>query len=243
MPGQNAYESCCMQEILGDTLRPGGLILTDIAVKSCALAKKSSILDVGCGRGMTVNHLKEKYGFSAVGLDPSEKLISDARENYGKSAFFNGRGEELPFEAESFDCVFAECTLSLMNQEKAIMQVQRVLKNGGWFVINDVYAKNPEAANKMSNFTVNSCMRGMHDLEKLRKLLEMNGFLVESCEDYSQYLKELLVKIIFSNNSMCEFWSMASGGCVNGEEFYSLIKQCKPGYFMLIARKEKAENG
>ena len=237
MASNNAYESGCMQEVLGETLRPGGFILTDTAAQFCGLLPQSSVLDLGCGRGATVNYLHEKYGISAIGIDPSEKLIEDARQNYDYASFVSGAGENLPFDDESFDCVFAECTLSLMDADKAIKEVFRVLKKNGWFVISDVYARNPISALELQRFSINSCMRGMHDLNMLCNRLVQAKFSIESSEDYSQYLKELVVKIGFSYGSMCDFWSSASDNCVNADDFNRALKQCKPGYFMLIARK------
>ena len=146
MEACNAYENGCMKSVLGETLRPGGFRLTETAVRYCGLTPADEVLDLGCGRGATVNYLHEVHGICAVGLDPSEKLIEDAKSNYGYAKFVQGNGERLPFEDKSFDCVFAECTLSLMDSiERVIKQVHRVMRDGGWFVISDVYAKNPEA--------------------------------------------------------------------------------------------------
>lgn len=238
METRNVYESSYMQEIMGDTLRPGGFSLTDIAIEHCNLSPQATVLDLGCGRGATVHYLYKKYKISAVGIDPSEKMLEAAKSKYGYADFFLGRGEELPFPDESFDCVLAECTLSLMDSlDTVIKQVYRVLKENGWFVITDVYAKNPEAVSKLGNYSGKGCMRGMHDLRQLRNRLEQVGFFIDRFEDYSQYLKELLVKIVFSYGSMCAFWKAAAPKCMGTDEYYETIKQCKPGYFLMIGRK------
>lgn len=239
METPNAYESSCMKEIMGETLRPGGFRLTNIGVQYCNISPGDTVLDLGCGRGATVNYLYEKYRITAVGIDPSEKMIGAAKGNYGDAGFLLGKGEQLPFADESFDCVLAECTLSLMDSlDRVIKQVYRVLKENGWFVITDVYAKKPEAVIKLSNYPVNSCMSGMHDLGELRNKLEQAGFFIACFEDYSQYLKELLVKIGFAYDSMCEFWNAVTEKCISGEEYYRTIIHCKPGYFLMIARKK-----
>ncbi len=237
----NAYESGCMKNIMGETLRPGGFNLTEIAAKYCEISAADAVLDLGCGRGATVNYLHEKHGITAVGLDPSEKLIEEARSGFPYAEFVFGTGECLPFENERFDCVFAECTLSLMDSlEEVLKQVHRVVKDNGWFVITDVYAKDPQAVNGLDDFSIRSCMRGLHDLEKLESRLERAGFDVDFCEDYSRFLKELVVKIGFSYGSMSEFWNITAENCIDGSEFYEKLKRCKPGYFLLIARKRGA---
>ncbi len=242
----NAYESCCMQEATGETLRPGGFTLTQKAISFCGLTKQSKVLDLGCGMGATASYLYENYGINVVGIDPSPKLLGMAKAKNPFATFVLGKGESLPFEKESFECVIAECTLSLMNAlHVSLKEVHRVLKKGGWFVITDVYAKNPEALKAMENFSLNSCMRGLHHLPLLQHELEMMGFEVMLVEDCSQLLKELMVKIIFSHGSMGAFWSKTleddtpQACCA----FEQNLKACKPGYFMMIVKKGEKNNG
>lgn len=234
----NAFESVSMQNVLGETLRPGGFRLTEIAVQYCNISALDTVLDLGCGRGATVNYLHEKHGISAVGIDPSEKLLGEARSSFPGSEFVLGQGEALPFEDECFDCVFAECTLSLMDSLDGVLcEAYRVLKENGWFVISDVYAKNPQALSELQDCAINSCMRGMHDFFKLEDKLRLAGFSLAFSEDYSDLLKELVVKIGFSYGSMSEFWNISAENCLDGNDFYLRLKRCKPGYFLLIARK------
>lgn len=240
----NAYESDSMVQMMGETLRPGGFSLTERGLRFCKILPEDTVLDLGCGRGATVNYLFAKHHIKAVGIDPSVKLIEAAKEEYSHASFFLGRGENLPFPDNSFNCVFAECTLSLMDDlDSTIKQVHRVLKEDGWFVITDVYAKNPNAVNKLNSFTVNSCMRGLHDLANLNERLKISGFNIKLSEDQSHLLKELLVKIGFTYGSMGSFWNIASQDCIDGCKFQEALKLCKPGYFMLVARKGGTDLG
>lgn len=234
----NVYENRHMKNITGETLRPGGFSLTDKGVKFCKFSSKDSILDLGSGMGATVNYLYERYGIKALGIDPSEKLIDIGRKKYKNINLIKGRGEELPFQNESFQGVFAECTLSLMNDLNSVVQeIFRVLKYKGWFIINDVYAKNPQFIDRLNLFSVNSCMRGLHNLKFLEKILTDNGFSVMLLEDCSQMLRALMVKTIFSYGSMGIFWNKAMECSVDGGEFEKILRSCKPGYFIIIARK------
>lgn len=240
MGGRNAYESENMQKALGDTLRPGGFTLTEKAVRFCRLSPDDRTLDLGCGRGATVRYLREQHGISAVGVDPSEKLIAEAREHCPGAEFILGSGEELPCGAESFACVLAECTLSLMDVDRAVAQVHRVLKDNGWFVITDVYARNPAGARSLQGFSAAGGMRGLHEFPLLSKKLEEAGFAIALVEDCSNVLKELFVKITFSYGSMDAFWGMDpcdSRDGMDGCRWQSALKACRPGYFLLIGRK------
>lgn len=239
----NAYESESMRDALGETLRPGGFLLTEMGVQTCNISPDDKVLDLGCGRGATVNYLYEKHGICATGIDPSEKLLDEARKQYKFADFYRGSGENLPFEKDSFSCVLAECTLSLMNPDLALKQVNKVLKPNGWFIITDVYAKNPDAIDELNQFAMNSCMRGLHSLPNLSEKLTKENFETVLLEDCSHYLKELLVKITFSYGSMNAFWNAASHNCIDGCDFQNVLKKCRPGYFILIARKAGTNHG
>ncbi len=235
----NVYESDSMVKMMGETLRPGGFSLTERGLQYCKISDEDKVLDLGCGRGATVNYLLTKHQIKAVGIDPSVKLIKAAKEEHDYDGFFLGNGEHLPFSDHSFHCVFAECTLSLMDDmDSVIKQVHRVLKEEGRFVITDVYAKNPNEIGKLNDFGFNSCMRSLHDLANLKEKLEKAGFHIKLLEDYSHFLKELLVKIGFSYGSLGAFWNVASQDCIDGCKFQEALKPCKPGYFMMIAEKE-----
>lgn len=234
----NAYESESMRLIMGDTLRPGGFSLTEKALQFCKISEKDAVLDLGCGWGATVDYLYKSHHVRAVGIDPSEKLLEVSKSEYEHLDLILGRGENLPFEDKSFNCVFAECTLSLMDDlNSCINEVFRVLKEHGWFVITDVYAKRPEAISELTEFTFNSCMRGLHNLELLKENLRQTGFSIEIAEDCSHLLRELLVKIGFRYGSIGAFWNIVTEDCDQGCRFQEALKHCKPGYFMLVARK------
>lgn len=245
MEGCNAYESTCMSDVMGQTLRPGEFQLTKKAVEFCKLTKKHEILDLGCGMGATIAYLYNHYHIHATGIDPSEKLLHIAKENCAFAEFVTGTGDHLPFSGQSFDCIIAECTLSLMDDiNKTLREAYRVLKNDGWFVITDVYAKNPEKRKELAKSPLCTCMRGLHDLELLEKNIKDMGFQIDLAEDCSNLLKELMVKIIFSYGSMSVFWSKTINqrDCKTGEVFWQELKSCKPGYFILIGRK-KGDHG
>lgn len=235
----SAYESKSMAEVTGETLRPGGFRLTEKAVQLCGLSSQDAVLDLGCGRGATVNDLCKTHQIRAIGIDPSEKLIGDARKRYGFADFRMGRGENLPFESGRFTCVFAECTLSLVEDlNRVLKETFRVLEGGGRLVVTDVYARNAKEVNGLRPFSMNSCMRGLHDLKELEQTLKKTGFAVSYREDCSDLLKELMVQTVFTFGSMAAFWNLTSGNCVDGCRYQEALKKCRPGYFMMIAEKK-----
>ncbi len=234
----NVYEKDTMAKVLGETLRPGGYDLTEKAIKYCNLRPGSKVLDLGCGTGATIGYLLEKHNIHGTGIDPSEKLLKEAKGKYKLSEFFLGRGEELPFTEDIFDCIFAECTLSLMEDlDKVFKEAYRVLKRDSFFVISDIYANNPEYIKDLHNMPINCSLKGMHDINKLQENLKRRGFIIEYFEDYSYFLKSLLAQIVFSYGNMGSFWNEVIGSYNDVCSFQKTLKACKPGYFLMIAKK------
>lgn len=218
MKSCSVYEDDTVRGITGDTLRPGGFLLTDRAVEICRFDSKDKILDVGCGMGETVERLRSIYDLDAYGIDPSVKLLQLAKEKYGNINLQHGKGENIPYGNSSFKGVLAECTMSLMEDyEKTIMESKRVLEQNGYLVISDVYARKPENLEDIQKYDVRSCMRGLFDIDILMDKIKNCGFEIICFEDWTDLLKQLMVKIIFRYGSMSIFWKMAA--CSNCGDF------------------------
>jgi ubiquinone/menaquinone biosynthesis C-methylase UbiE len=66
----------------------------------------SLVVDLGCGTGRFSGVLAE-FGAQVIGLDPSEKMIDQARRKSAMSAVFGrASAHELPLPESSVDLVF-----------------------------------------------------------------------------------------------------------------------------------------
>lgn len=101
--------------------------------------KKNKILDVGCGIGRWTSLLSE-MGAVMIGIDFSEVMIQKAKEN-SKPQNIDLRYMDvcrLEFPKNVFDIVSSVTVLQhlpLENQEKAIKELCRVTKKGGYILI------------------------------------------------------------------------------------------------------------
>ena len=102
---------------------------------SNALGKSSfdKILDVGCGTGRFTGPLSEHFSAQAIGIEPSEKMLVEARRKLTKNIeFVQGAAEYLPIDDGLFDLVFLSMVLHhFTNPRAAILEFGRVLKPGG----------------------------------------------------------------------------------------------------------------
>jgi SAM-dependent methyltransferase len=101
-------------------------------VEAGRLGPESLVLDVGCGTGNYAAALIETTHCSCWGLDPSEQMLTRARERIPSAYVQAGKAEQLDFPAESFDLVFSVDVIHHVNDRPAFFkEAYRVLKKGG----------------------------------------------------------------------------------------------------------------
>jgi ubiquinone/menaquinone biosynthesis C-methylase UbiE len=112
-----------------------------------APAPGDSVLDIGCASGgatlAVADLLDERRGGLCVGIDASPQLIAGARSKInGRPCRFDiGLAEKLPYRDAVFDkavSTFFFHHLNLEDKLAALMQIHRVLKDDGRFVLMDV---------------------------------------------------------------------------------------------------------
>ena len=105
------------------------------------LTPESRVLDLGCGRGGVVELFWRDVKLAA-GIDPDEPSLAERRTR--GMPVVTGRGEDLPFAAESFDLIVSLWVLEhLRAPEIVFSEVQRVLRPGGHFVFLTPNLRNP----------------------------------------------------------------------------------------------------
>jgi len=112
------------------------------------LQDDSTVIDLGCGGGKTVQRLTIHTPDGRVyGLDYSEDCVEWANQlneeavNEGKVVIIRGDVGNLPFEDEIFDVATAVETIYFWPDiERSFKEVYRSLKQGGEFlIINEAY--------------------------------------------------------------------------------------------------------
>ncbi len=183
--------------------RPGGFRVTDILLRlagflrqpfgngvSSGMSERSDfrVLDVGCGKGATVEYLREKFpSWEVCGIDKNPELCADGLV---KTAC----AEELPFSDASLDVIFMECSLSKTeNPEKALQEAFRVLKPDGWLLISDMYARKKE-------LLADGMLGRLELADRIWRRLMKAGFSVLEMQDVSGELAQWVGQQIMDGN-------------------------------------------
>ena len=239
----HVYERQALRRVTGELVRPGDMSLTERAFSFCNLPPGAKVLDVGCGTGATTEYLIKNLELRAVGIDPSSLLLAQGLARNPELPLLQAEGGALPFSDSEMDGILAECSFSVMaDTEQVLAEFFRVLKNDGYLILTDVYARNPAGVAALNSLPLVSCLSGALSREELTHKLQTGGFSVALWEDHSNVLKELAAKLIFAHGSLSEFWRQAAGGseteAVDAPKIMEAVAKAKPGYYLLVARKK-----
>ena len=245
-PTMRAYEDATIRRMTGDTIRPGGVALTDRALEWCSLPPGAVVLDVGCGAGVTAERLSTRYSLSACGIDPSSVLLGSARARSDHLPLIRAAAERLPIADASVDAVLAECVLSLLpDAARALAEFARVLRPSGMLVLSDVYTRSIDRVPPSPRISHLPCLPGAMTAEALVKRLQANRFRLGRWEDHSDALARLAVQVLWETGSTQSLWCasasagspVASAGPDATGDVDGAFRPTKLGYFLLLADK------
>ncbi len=227
--GLAPYEREDVRRATGETLRPGGMVLTERALDLCRFPAGSRVLDLGCGTGATLARLRQ-CGLAALGLDVSAPLLELAKAR--RAPLVSGQAAALPLAGDSLDGVFCECVLSAAGQPEATLaEVHRVLRPGGLFVLTDLYLRPGPTALPTSR----GCAGGAVHRDILLDRLVRQGLTPLRFEDHTRLLSELTCRLVFELGSARSVIAMITGrdpACDGGGA------RPRFGYCLVLAAKE-----
>lgn len=238
--GLNIYESPILRAVTGPAIRPGGFDLTDRGMACCQLAPGTRVLDIGCGTGACVDHLRSRHGLKAAGVDLSAVLLKEGALNHCESPLVRGRAEQLPTADDAFGAVVCECMLSLCPNPHAVLrEIRRVLQPGGFLILTDVYARVPGDSGWTCGVSVHCCLQGAVDRATVESRVADAGLDLERWEDHTPLLKQLAAQLVWNYGSLDAFWSALGRADTTGN-MHQVENTCssRPGYYLAVARVE-----
>lgn len=105
----------------------------EMAFQAVAEIAPARVLEVGCGRGELAERMQKELSAEVVAVDQSEPMVELTCAR-GIEAIV-GDVQELPFEDGSFDCAVAAWMLyHVPDVDRALAELSRLLRRGGWLV-------------------------------------------------------------------------------------------------------------
>jgi SAM-dependent methyltransferase len=129
---------------------PGGVDLYRQIALLTGMAEGDEVLDVACGKGVSIGYFVRKYGVHGSGVEEDGHLVDEAEaraRDEGMSdrlQFQTGRADELPYRDAIFDVVVGEIGLAAhCDPGAAVHELVRVTKPGGTVVLVQLVWKAP----------------------------------------------------------------------------------------------------
>jgi arsenite methyltransferase len=183
---------------------------TELATSGCCLscggavnyadAKPNEVcIDLGSGRGTDVMRLAETVGNGGFvyGIDIADGMIEKAlktAQSLGVSNvnFIKSTLEEIKLNDAIADLVISNCTINHASDKQAVWnEIFRVLKNGGRFVVSDIYSTTPVPEQyKNDPEAIAECWAGSTTRAEYLNQLEIAGFpTISILEESAPYIK------------------------------------------------------
>ena len=194
------YQSDMAKLIMGDTLHPGGLGLTNQLGRLMGLEPGNVVADLASARGESAQALGRVFRCDVLGVEFGAEAVRhahDATPSKSRARFVRGDAENLPLKTSAFDAAVCECSMSLfMNKPRAVAETARLLKPGGKFGLSDVTiepgALPPELEGDLGQVL---CMTSALTADGYVDLLEDGGFAVTERLDASAEIIKILDEV------------------------------------------------
>jgi ubiquinone/menaquinone biosynthesis C-methylase UbiE len=118
-----------------DDVREGDIVFIDHFLQGLSPEDNLKILDIGCGTGNYTDlfqRVTQAKHYQIYGIEPSEGMISKAREKNSHILFKQATAENIPFEGKFFDFAFMTDVIHhIPDICKMFAEIYRILKPGG----------------------------------------------------------------------------------------------------------------
>src|SRR6266851_1513732 len=197
------YASDWARLLLGDSLHPGGLGLTERLGVLLGLDVHSRVLDLAAGRGTSALHLARVFGCQVLGVDYGARNVALARDAAREQGladrvhFMQADAEQLCAIADaSFDAVVCECAYcTFPNKHAAATEIARVLAPGGRFGLSDL-KRNGDLPPELGGLIAwIACIADSLPVASYVADLEAVGLRVSYIEAHDEALTELIDQV------------------------------------------------
>ncbi len=118
-----------------DDVREGDVTLINHFLQELPSDDGLRVLDIGCGTGNYTDlfqKVTQARQYQVYGIEPSEGMISKARQKNSQIVFKQANAENIPFEDQFFDFVFMTDVIHhIPDIRKMFSEIHRILKSQG----------------------------------------------------------------------------------------------------------------
>ncbi|MBV9327114.1 MAG: class I SAM-dependent methyltransferase [Chloroflexi bacterium] len=194
------YASDWVHLLVGNSLHPGGLALTERLGVLLGLDAHSRVLDLATGPGASAVHLAQVFGCHVVGVDYSAENVAQAEVAAEREAvadrveFQQADAEQLAaLPDQAFNAVICECAFcTFPNKPGAAREIARVLVPDGRFGLSDLTRDGEPSVEFDGNAGWIACLADAQPVADYIRALQAAGLHVTHVEDHHDALAEMV---------------------------------------------------
>lgn len=150
-------DDATIDTILAASLQPRPATMLYEKLEALGVNAQSMLLDIGCRDAKHTCELVQRFGSTALGIDPVDDHLQRAHQRISERQLterlkvMKGRIEAIPTPPQKFDYIWCRDVLNhVPDLRLAMREAYRVLRPGGWMLIYQTFAtpllEPPEAA-------------------------------------------------------------------------------------------------
>lgn len=225
-----------------NSTRKADPFLTKQLIKHINPKEDEIFLDIGCGTGNYTNELAKK-GLRLIGIDPSEKMLEQARLKNASVDWRMGTAEKIELPDHTFNGVIASLTIHHWSDlQKGFSELQRVLKPEGRIVVFTSTPKQMEGywLNHYFPMMLKNSIDQMPSLESIEDAMTNSNIQIIKTEKY--FIKpDLEDKFLYCGKHQPEIY--LNKKVRNGISSFSLLSHKPEVDQGLTDLKRNIENG
>ena len=252
------YQSELARIILGDTLHPGGLALTNRLASLLEIHPGNWVADLVSARGTSAMAVSRTFKCNVVGVEFGRGAVAEAqaaaRTSSGmtRTHHVQGDAERPPLRSGSLDAVFCECSMSLFpDKAGAVSEIVSLLRPGGRFGLSDVTVE-PDSLPKELDGTLGQllCLTDALNVRGYVQLLEDSGLDLMHQVDASVEAGRILDALDAKLGAFMAWQKLTSQANPESDlllqapellsKLRSLVDQGQLGYWIFVAEKPVA---
>ncbi|MBI4649509.1 MAG: glycosyltransferase [Bacteroidia bacterium] len=139
------------------------------------IPKHSNVIEIGCGTGELLNHIKPSY---AMGIDFSEKMINIAKQKYPQHTFLVNDAENITINKKFDYIIVSDLLTSLWDVQKAFADLRKICHRNTKIVIS-TYNNLWELILKFAEFLGQKSKQPLQNwlsISDINNLLHLEGF-------------------------------------------------------------------
>jgi ubiquinone/menaquinone biosynthesis C-methylase UbiE len=159
----------------------------------------NKVLDVGTGPGHFIAVLENAFPDAAItAVDPDRESLDEAGRTFPEVEFKVMKGESLDFRDNTFEAASISMALHhLSDVQKTLKEMQRIVRSGGWIVVNELFSDNLNPAQEVH--------KRMHHFRS--KIDRLNGICHNEAFTKQEILQQveesgLKVRLIFEHQEV-----------------------------------------